>query len=256
MRIHFGEHQIVQIAPAYKPYMATLTGTREHMGAENALLKGVRVCRVNADLHPKIASKWQRMTLKLLRIIGFQMEMLSLGGLGISSACIYKKQYVRVMVNQDRTREMGDQFLQLYKQKWDEQDFDEVKSPHSRASGSPRTSRAGSVQGSWVHVEPPPSPQPKEPVYEETPYPTDNPKCYCNMSTVLHRCRREGNNFLRRFHRCQKAIGLQCDFFMWLPDCDQDQWTSHGHVETPRRRTAFPSSSPKSSSPHKNGVRA
>jgi hypothetical protein len=226
------------------------------MGAENALLKGVRVCRVNADLYPKIASKWQRMTLKLLRIIGFQMEMLSLGGLGISSACIYKRQYVRVMVNQDRTREMGDQFLQLYKQKWDEQDFVEVKSSHSRASGSPRTSRAGSVQGSWVHVEPPPSPQPKEPVYEETPQPTDHPKCKCNMSAVLLRCRKAGPNFNRLFYRCQKDRELQCTFFKWLRDIDQDLWTGQGHVETPPRPTAFPGSSSKSSLPHKNGVRA
>jgi hypothetical protein len=223
------------------------------MGAENALLKGGRVCRVNADLYPKIASKWQRMTLKLLRIIGFQMEMLLLGGLGISSACIYKRQYVRVMVNQDRTREMGDQFLQLYKQKWDEQDFDEVKSPHSRASGSPRTSRTGSVQGSWVHVEPPPSPQPKEPVYEET---QPEIKCHCNMNAVIYRTRKEGEHYNRLFYRCQKDRRFQCTFFKWLRNIDQDLWIDQGHVETPPRPTTFTSFSPKSSSPHKNGVRA
>ena len=156
-------------------------------------------------------------------------------------------------MNQDRTREMGDQFLQLYKQKWDEQDFVEVKSSHSRASGSPRTSRAGSVQGSWVHVEPPPSPQPKEPVYEET---LPEIKCHCNMNAVIYRSRKEGPNYHRYFYRCQRDRRLQCTFFMWAKDFKQDLWTGQGHVETPPRPTTFTSFSPKSSSPHKNGVRA
>ena len=41
-------------------------------------------------------------------------------------------------------------------------------------------------------------------------------KCFCGMGAKFYVSRMMGANFGRRFQRCPKAIGMQCDFFLWI----------------------------------------
>ena len=41
-------------------------------------------------------------------------------------------------------------------------------------------------------------------------------KCFCGMVAKFYVSRKVGANFGRRFQRCPKAIGMQCDYFMWI----------------------------------------
>jgi len=61
-------------------------------------------------------------------------------------------------------------------------------------------------------------------------------KCLCGLTVTEFVCRKEGPNFMRKFLRCPRERGRQCDFFMWIEDQKKDQFEAMHHNQSTQHR--------------------
>jgi len=181
-----------------------------------------------AEANPKASVAWRRLALRALHVAIIQAEIMILGGLGAKTSIIISKQATKILVNRD-SDDSWHETIKDYHSKLHEEDYQEA----SRRSRGPKSS--ASTDG-WEKVTSPDR-QASTPTTRAAPPPPPDRHlaCSCGLETVILRSRKQGDNYLRLFYRCQKSGMAQCPFFAWLPDIDQDQWVSRAHVETPRR---------------------